>query len=232
MEAPATVLVADDDAMVRAWLRAKVDDDPDLRVVGEAENGAVAVERVADLDPDIVLMDVRMPGMDGIEAMRRLHSRNPDRPRVLVVTMFHNDEYVLEALRAGARGFLLKRSASTPAFMRELRSAALGDSLVVPESVRQLIEHFASPKTPHKHAEASIARLSAREAEVLVHVAAGLSNQEIGEKLFLSEHTVKRNMSSILEKLAARDRNQATIVAYEGGLVIPGNTKGPLPFSR
>ena len=229
---PATVIVADDDAVVRTWLRAKVDDDPDLQTVGEAENGAVALERVADLDPDIVLMDIRMPGIDGIDAMRRLHSRNPDRPRVLVVTMFEKDEYVLEALRAGARGFLLKHSVSTPAFMRELRSAALGESLVVPESVRQLIEHFALPKPPHKDTEASIAKLTAREAEVLSLVATGLSNQEIADELFLSENTVKRHMSSILSKLEAKTRNQATIVAYEGGLVVPGTLEGPLPFSR
>lgn len=218
------MLVADDEALLRTWLRERIDDDPGFHVVGEAENGAVAVERAFELDPDIVLMDIRMPGMDGVEATRQLYNRNPERPRVVVVTVFQNDRHIAEAVRAGASGYLLKRLAWTPGFVHDLRSAASGESVVLPESARRLVEYSTSSEAPNKRAETLIARLSVRETDVLRLAGTGLRNGEIAVELFLSENTVKKHMNSIFKKLEGATRAEAASIAYEGGLLVPGST--------
>lgn len=220
---PITILIVDDDPLARRMLRVILDNEPEFEVVGEADDGDVAVDQVAALDPDIVLMDIRMPNVNGIEATRRLVERNPDRPRVLVVTTFEYDEYVYEALKEGARGFLLKRWVESPDFfLRQISSTASGESLVVPRSIVNLINHHNSASNHDKQSEFLLAQLTSREAEVLSLVATGSSNAEVGGKLFISEHTVKRHMVEVLRKLNVRDRTQATVVAYEGGLVSPG----------
>jgi DNA-binding NarL/FixJ family response regulator len=209
-----SVLIADDDDLVRTGLRVIVDSEPDLRVTGEAATGAEAISKVRSLRPDVVLMDVRMPEMDGIATTARLTTTMPDPPKILIITTFENDGYVYEALRAGANGFLLKR-ASAQQLLQAIRVVAAGDSLLFPAAIRTLAASHA------KRADGQRLRglLSSREAEILALIAAGLSNAEIAGRLYLGIETVKTHVSGILSKLGARDRTQAVIIAYESGFV-------------
>ncbi|MFI2712141.1 response regulator [Micromonospora sp. NPDC018662] len=210
------VLIVDDDELIRVGLRAIVDAQPDLRVVGEAADGAAVPPLVAKLRPRVVLMDVRMPAIDGIQATRRLLAASTDPPRVLVVTTFANDEYVYEALRAGASGFLLKRA--RPAEVAEaIRVVAAGESLLFPAAIRQLVGAYGR----HGGDRLAAARLTEREAEVLRLMAAGLSNPEIAARLVVGGETVKTHVGNVLAKLGVRDRTQAVIAAYESGFVVP-----------
>ena len=215
------VVLADDEQLVRAGFRLILESEPDFEVVGEAGNGAEAVERVRELDPDVVLMDIQMPGMDGLEATRQIVALGrEDTSRVLVLTTFDVDEYVYEALRAGASGFLLKR---TPAadLLAGIRIVAAGEALLAPSVTRRLIDQFAH-KQPEARADArALSEITDREREVLALVARGLSNAEIAEQLVLSEGTVKTHIKHILGKLDLRDRTQAVIFAYDTGLVEP-----------
>ncbi len=210
------VLIADDQAMVRAGLRLILESQPDMEVVAEAADGDVAVEAAARHSPDVVLMDVRMPRMDGIEATRRLTSQCS--ARVLVLTTFDVDEYVFKALQAGASGFLLKES-SPEQLISAIQLVAGGDALVMPSRTRRLIEAHYRPSGVGR--PAAIKTLTAREAEVLIEVAGGLDNGAIGEKLHVSEATVRTHVTHILSKLEARSRVQAVVMAYESGLVVP-----------
>jgi DNA-binding NarL/FixJ family response regulator len=222
MSTPVRVVVVDDQALVRGAFRLLVDSAPDLEVVGEGENGAEAVSLVRDLGPDVVLMDIRMPVMDGLEATRAVAALEVA-TRVLVLTTFDLDEYVFGALRAGASGFLLKDT--PPAQLLEgIRVVARGEALLAPSVTRQLIEEFVRREpvavTPQEP-PASLAALTERETEVLVLVARGLSNQEIGQELFVTPATAKTHVSRLLMKLGARDRTQLVVTAYESGLVEP-----------
>jgi DNA-binding NarL/FixJ family response regulator len=209
------VLIVDDDALIRAGLRAIIDAEPDLTVVGEAADGADVVPAVRRLRPDVVLMDVRMPAVDGIQATRLLQ-RLDDPPRVLVVTTFENDEYVYEALRAGAGGFLLKRSRPVQ-IVDAVRVVARGDSLLFPAAVRRLAAAYG----PAPAAGLPGAQLTEREGEVLRLMADGLSNAEIAARLVLGQETVKTHVGNVLAKLGVRDRTQAVVVAYRSGFISP-----------
>ncbi|WP_404191221.1 response regulator transcription factor [Streptomyces tauricus] len=219
---PVTVLVVDDEPLVRAGLRAVLEAQPDIEVVGEAADGAAVIPLVRRLRPDVVAMDVRMPLMDGIEATRAV-LRTVDRPpKILVITTFENDEYVYEALRAGADGFLLKR-ARPAEIVHAVRLVAEGESLLFPASVRQLAaEYGAGDGNPAARAALRRAALTEREAEVLRLMTRGLSNAEIAARLVVGTETVKSHVSAVLSKLGARDRTQAVIAAYESGFVAPG----------
>ena len=223
MSAPVRVLVVDDQALVRGAFRVLVDSAPDLEVVGEGENGADAVALVRELEPDVVLMDIRMPVMDGLEATRAIAALGV-MTRVLVLTTFDLDEYVFAALRAGASGFLLKDT--PPAQLLDgIRVVAQGESLLAPSVTRQLIEAYVRMEpgaATTRGAPPSLDGLTEREAEVLVLVARGLSNHEIGEQLFVTPATAKTHVSRLLMKLGARDRTQLVVLAYESGLVAPG----------
>lgn len=208
------IVIADDDPLVRMGLRAIVGSEADWEVVGEAGDGAVAVEVVERERPDIVLMDVRMPGVDGLEATRRIVCAE-DSPKVLVLTTFEVDEYVFEAMRAGASGFVLKR-VPPKELIEAVRIVASGESLLFPSSTRAVIERFAVGDAR------SLPELTERELEVLRQLARGRSNQEIATDFFVSLETVKSHVASILMKLGVRDRTQAVIVAYESGFVTPG----------
>jgi DNA-binding NarL/FixJ family response regulator len=210
------VLLADDQRLVRGGFRMILRAEPDLEVVGEAADGAEAVALAGELDPDVVLMDVRMPNVDGIEATRRIIDGREDAPRVLVLTTFDLDDYVYEALRAGASGFLLK-DAPEEQLVSGIRIVADGGSLFAPAVTRRLIERFAGAAP--RHAPHAVAELTPRELEVLRLVARGLSNAEIAGELFLSEHTAKTHVAHILSKLCLRDRVQAVVLAYESGIV-------------
>ncbi|MEU6126310.1 response regulator transcription factor [Streptomyces sp. NPDC047123] len=219
---PVTVLLVDDEPLVRAGLRAVLEAQPDLRVVGEAADGAAVIPLVRELRPDVVAMDVRMPLLDGIEATRALLRSVQDPPKILVVTTFENDEYVYEALRAGADGFLLKR-ARPAEIVNAVRLVAEGESLLFPAAVRQLAGAYGAERgNPRARAALDRAALTEREAEVLRLMAAGLSNAEIAARLVVGTETVKSHVSAVLAKLGARDRTQAVIAAYESGFVSPG----------
>ena len=209
------VVLADDQPLVRTGLRMILGAEPDLEVVGEAADGAAAVAVCAETRPDVVLMDVRMPGTDGIEATRAVTAVE-DPPRVLVLTTFDLDDVVYDALRAGASGFLLK-DAPEERLTTAIRVVAEGGSLFAPSVTRRLIEEFARRREPVP--SAPLGSLTSRETEVLVLVARGLSNAEIATTLFVSENTVKTHVARVLMKLGLRDRVQAVVLAYESGLV-------------
>ncbi|WP_330268358.1 response regulator transcription factor [Streptomyces griseorubiginosus] len=219
---PVTVLLVDDEPLVRAGLRAVLEAQPDIEVVGEAADGAAVIPLVRRLRPDVVAMDVRMPLLDGIEATRAVLRTVEEPPKILVVTTFENDEYVYEALRAGADGFLLKR-ARPAEIVHAVRLVAEGESLLFPASVRQLAARYRDDGG-NRAARAAMerARLTDREAEVLRLMARGLSNAEIAERMIVGTETVKSHVSGVLAKLGARDRTQAVIAAYESGFVAPG----------
>lgn len=219
---PVTVLLVDDEPLVRAGLRAVLEAQPDIEVVGEAADGAAVIPLVRQLRPDVVAMDVRMPLLDGIEATRAVLRTVDEPPKILVVTTFENDEYVYEALRAGADGFLLKR-ARPAEIVHAVRLVAEGESLLFPASVRQLAAQYGDGGG-NRAARALLerARLTEREAEVLRLMARGLSNAEIAARLVVGTETVKSHVSAVLSKLGARDRTQAVITAYESGFVAPG----------
>ena len=207
------VLIVDDDALIRAGLRAILDAEPDLTVLGEAADGADVVPAVRRLRPDVVLMDVRMPAVDGIQATRLLQ-RLDEPPRVLVVTTFSNDEYVYEALRAGASGFLLKRSRPEQ-IVDAVRVVARGDSLLFPAAVRRLAAAYGPPSVAALPGVA----LTDREGEVLRLMADGLSNGEIAARLVLGQETVKTHVGNVLATLGVRDRTQAVVTAYRSGFI-------------
>jgi DNA-binding NarL/FixJ family response regulator len=216
------ILVVDDQGMVRAGFRMILEAQSDLDVVGEAADGRQAVEAARRLRPDVVLMDIRMPLMDGIEATRRLAGPGVTDPvRVLVLTTFDLDEYVFQALRAGASGFLLK-DLPREELVRAVRVVAGGESLLAPRVTRRLIEEFARRPAPAEHRPEALAALTAREHEVLELVARGHSNAEIATELVISEQTVKTHVGNVLAKLGLRDRIQGVILAYEVGLIQPG----------
>ena len=213
------VVVADDQGMVRSGFSVLLNAQPDIQVIAEATNGQEAIARAAELHPDVILMDVRMPVLDGLQATRQITALT-DPPKVLVLTTFDLDDYVYEALRSGASGFLLK-DASANELADAVRLVAAGDAMLAPGVTRRLIAEFArmgAPRGPNRRLEG----LTERESEVLALVARGLSNAEIAERLFVAEQTVKTHVSRILMKLGLRDRTQAVVLAYETGLVHPG----------
>jgi DNA-binding NarL/FixJ family response regulator len=216
------VLIADDQALVRAGFTMILDAEGDIDVVGEASDGREAVREVQRLRPDVVLMDIRMPEQDGIEATRQLvAAANGEGPRILRLTTFDLDEYVYEALRAGASGFLLK---DTPPeqLVAAIRVVAGGDALLAPSVTKRVIEEFVAKGRSAQPKPRGLDELTAREHEVLILVARGLSNAEIAKELFVSETTVKTHVARVLMKLAIRDRVQAVVLAYEHGVVEPG----------
>jgi DNA-binding NarL/FixJ family response regulator len=214
-----SVLVADDEALLRTAFAALIEAEEDLRVAGEAADGRQAVELAARLSPDVVLMDVRMPGMDGIEATRLITgARTAGPPKVLILTTFDLDKYVFQALRAGASGFALK-SRPLEELLSAIRVVAEGEALLAPSVTRRLIAHFSRPGWATAEADKDFTQLTEREHEVLSLVARGLSNAELADTLHLSLPTVKTHVSRILTKLGARDRTQLVVFAYEAGLV-------------
>jgi DNA-binding NarL/FixJ family response regulator len=217
------VLLADDQRLVRAGFRMILSSEPGIEVVAEAEDGAEAIELSRELRPDVVLMDVRMPRVNGLEATREIVS-DEDSPRVLVLTTFDLDEYVYGALQAGASGFLLK-DAPEDQLVAAIRVVSDGGSLFAPSVTRRLIESFAG-RAPAER-PAALDELTAREAEVLRLIARGLSNAEIAETLVVTEHTVKSHVAHVLMKLGLRDRVQAVVLAYESGLIRPGEGGTP-----
>jgi DNA-binding NarL/FixJ family response regulator len=218
------ILLADDQALVRGGFRLILDAQPDFEVIGEADNGVHAVQQCRATTPDVVLMDVRMPTMNGIEATAELGRQGID-TRVLMLTTFDLDEYVYEAVKCGASGFLLKDVAPAE-LVHAVRVVAAGDALVAPAITRRLLERFVARPRPGARAPESLSHLTHREVEVLEHVARGRSNAEIAGALHLSEATVKTHMTRILAKLGLRDRAQAVVAAYETGLVEPGQHAG------
>jgi len=255
--APVRIVVADDHQIVRSGFAGLLETQPDFKVVGTAEDGAAAVRVCRETSPDVVLMDVRMPGMDGIEATRQLtgpgsgpgagsgsgsgsgsglgsgsgagHAGPEIRPRIIILTTFDLDDYVYDALCAGASGFLLKDITAEQLF-DAVRVIAAGEALLAPTVTRRLISEFAKTRRPAGPATgsavAALGSLTPRETEVLRLVAAGLSNTEIAERIVVTEETVKTHVSRILAKLRLRDRTQAVVAAYESGLVVPGHDRG------
>ena len=217
-----TVVIADDQELVREGLRMMLDAEADLTVVGEAGDGNQALAAARTHDPDVLLMDVRMPELDGIEATRRLVAAG-GRARVLVLTTFDLDEYVYQAMKAGASGFLLK-DANREQLATAVRTVAAGDSLLAPAITRRLIEDFCKRPPPTAGLPEAVAHLSERELDVLRLLARGLSNAEIATNLYLSDTTVKSHVARILAKLNLRDRVQTVVFAYETGVIRPGNT--------
>ena len=215
------VVVADDHALVRGGFRMILEAQPDIEVVGEAANGLDAVALARSQGPDVVLMDVRMPELDGIEATRRVMSAPQHNVRVLMLTTFDLDEYVYRAMRAGASGFLLK-DVRPAELVHAVRAIASGDTLLSPAITRRLLEEFVRRPPPGER-PAALRELTERESEVLGLVAQGLSNAEIAQRLFLGETTVKTHVTRVLSKLGLRDRVQAVVLAYESGLVRPGD---------
>jgi DNA-binding NarL/FixJ family response regulator len=219
---PIRLLIVDDQVLVRTGFRMILEAEPDLEIVGEAANGEEAVAEARRLRPDVVLMDIRMPRMDGVEATRQLATRDADGLRVLILTTFDLDEYVLEALRAGASGFLLK-DVPPEDLIDAIRVVADGDALIAPSVTRRLLDRFAELSPPaERTAPAGMNQLTEREVEVLRQMARGLSNAEIAGELYVSETTVKTHVGRVLMKLGLRDRVQAVVLAYESGLVQPG----------
>ena len=215
------VLIADDDALARAALRTIFDAHDDLELVAEAEDGLQAVERAGRLHPDVVLLDIRMPNLDGLEAARQILASASNRARVIMLTTFDLDEYVYDALKAGASGFL-RKDAPPERLLAFVRSAGQGEALLDPTITRRLIERYARPQQPGTRATGKLTELTLREVEVLTQVARGHSNAEIAADMYLSEATVKTHVSRILAKLDLRDRVQAVVLAYEEGLIEPG----------
>jgi DNA-binding NarL/FixJ family response regulator len=214
------IVVADDHEVVRTGFAAILDTQPDFTVLGTAADGAEAILTCQERRPDVVLMDVRMPGMDGIEATRQLTSAGAG-PRVLVLTTFDLDEYVYDALCAGASGFLLKDVTAERLF-DAVRVIAAGEALLAPAITKRLIGEFARQRPRFTNKEQALPALTRRETEVLRLIAGGLSNTEIAERLVVTEETVKTHVSRVLSKLGLRDRTQAVVAAYESGLVVPG----------
>ncbi len=219
------VLIVDDDVLTRVGLRTILDAEPDIEVVAEAADGHDALELAEEITPDIVLMDVRMRPMDGVEATQRItggrDGRDEDRPRVIVLTTFDHDEYVFGALRAGASGFLLKRIRAEE-LVEAVRVVADGEALLTPEVTRRLVADFTSRTDVSTGAVEDVERLTPREREVLVLMACGLSNREISSWLTVSHETVKTHVKRIFTKLGVRDRAQAVVAAYEARLIVPG----------
>ena len=214
------VLLADDQSLVRAGFRMILESEGDITVVGEAANGEQAVAATRRLGPDVVLMDIQMPGSDGLAATRQITAAAGARSRVLILTTFERDDYVFEALQAGASGFLLK-NAPPEELVHAVRVVASGDALLAPSVTRRVIEQFARrPVEPAVRAR--VESLTQREREVLVLLARGMSNSELAAELFVTEGTIKTHLSSLLAKLGLRDRVQAVVLAYESGLVAPG----------
>ncbi|MFF5145546.1 response regulator [Streptomyces sp. NPDC013157] len=217
-----TVLIADDQPLPRMGFRMLLDGTPGMSVVGEADNGAQAVRMAADLRPDVVLMDVRMPGVDGIEATRRIVAAGA-RTRVIILTTFDLDEYAYAGLRAGASGFLLK-DVRPAELLAGIQAVATGDAVVSPRLTRRLLDahahHFLAPSA-QRHTDARLTALTEREHEVLVAIGMGWTNAEIADRLVLTESTVKKHVGRVMAKVGARDRIQAVIVAYDAGLVTP-----------
>ncbi len=222
------VLVVDDDTLIRTGLRLILDTQEDIEVVGEAGDGEVAVQQARSLRPDIVLMDVQMPRMDGLQATAALTAGRAEHavPRVIILTTFELDEYVFQALRSGASGFVLKR---TPAedLIAAVRTVAAGEALLAPSVTRRLIEAFAAQPERQQPDRALLGDLTAREVEIWRHIARGMSNAEIAQSLYLSTLTVKTHVTNLLSKLNLRDRTQAVVLAYESGLITPGASESP-----
>jgi DNA-binding NarL/FixJ family response regulator len=221
------VLIVDDEPLVRSGVRMILESEHDIEIVGEAADGNDALEQAHTLTPDIVMLDVRMPGLDGIETTRRLLQRKAS-PRILILTTFDLDEYVYEAMKAGASGFLLK-NAPPAKLVDAVRTVADGGALLAPAITRRMIERFVQRAPAGAGRPAQLAELTERELDVLRLIARGLSNAEIGKALFLSEATVKSHVNRILSKLDLRDRTQATVLAYETGLIEPGDAARAKP---
>jgi DNA-binding NarL/FixJ family response regulator len=215
------ILIADDQALVRAGFRMILEAEQDLRVVAEAKDGAEAVKAARHSRPEIVLMDIRMPTMDGLEATRRIVAASSQPPRVLMLTTFDLDEYVFDALHAGASGFLLK-DVPPEQLVAGIRIVAEGDSLLSPSVTRRLIESFVRERPQASEPPPGLEELTVRELEILGLIAHGLSNAEIAEQLVVSSTTVKTHVARVLSKLGLRDRVQAVVLAYEAGIVVPG----------
>jgi DNA-binding NarL/FixJ family response regulator len=215
------VLIADDDALARAALRTIIDAHDDLELVAEAEDGLQAVEHAGRLHPDVVLLDIRMPNLDGLEAARQILASASNRAQVIMLTTFDLDEYVYDALKAGATGFL-RKDAPPERLLAFVRSAGAENALLDPTITRRLVERYARPQPRGARATGKLSELTPRELEVLIQVARGRTNSEIAADMYLSESTVKTHVSRILAKLELRDRVQAVVLAYEEGLVAPG----------
>ena len=226
-----SVLIVDDDNLVRAGLRMMIETQPDLVVAGEAADGEAAIQLASQLDPDVVLMDIRMPRTDGIEATRQISASNDSggrSPRIIILTTFEIDEYVYEAVRAGASGFLLKRT-EPEVLLEGIRIVAAGDALLAPSVTKRLMQEFSratqdGPR-PTDVRNRELDQLTEREREVLILMARGMSNREIADELFVGESTVKTHVGRILMKLELRDRVHAVVFAYETGLLLPGQTE-------